>query len=198
MLARVRTAAIYLLRGEHRDELEQLVRVRGWKLVDTYVDNGRRRDQRPELRSMMAAARRRSFDVLVVHRCSVIARSLHELVHTFAKLQRARVQLVSQTEFFESMTFEQVVQSFIAFERHVISDRTREGLRAARRRGRALGRPRVGIDDTVLAMRSSGYSIRAIAAELGVGQGTVQRVLERSGAYRKGSPHKAAQPAVTS
>jgi DNA invertase Pin-like site-specific DNA recombinase len=193
------TTAIYVRRGEHRHELEQLVRSRGWKLVDTFVDNGRRRDRRPEFRSMLAAARRRRFEVLVVQRSSVLARTLHELVKMLALLDRCGVRFVSATEPFETMSFRDIVAALGAFERDVISDRTREAVHSARRRGRQLGRPRAGVDDTIVAMRAAGHSFRAIADELGVGIGTVQRALERGAkTYRNGSMPDAAQPAVSS
>lgn len=195
----MKTAAIYVMRGEHRAELEQLVRVRGWKLLDVFTDNGRRRDRRPELRSMLAAARRRQFQVLVVHRSSVLARSLHELVKMLELLHRCGVRFLSLKEPFDTMSFADVVKALVDFERDVHGDRTREAMHSKRRRGRHVGRPRAGVDDTVLAMRARGESFRTIAGELEIGVGTVQRVLERYGdPYRKGSVHDGVQPSVSS
>lgn len=177
-------AAIYVMRGEHRDALEQLVRTRGWNL-DVFEDSGRRRDRRPGLRALLAGVRARRVDAVVVYRASTFARTLDELVTQLALLRRAGVRFVSTTEAFDTMSFDEIVEAFIAFKRAVIGDRTREGMR----RGRQLGRPRAGLDDTIIAMRSRGHSFRAIADELRVGKGTVQRALDRTEVDRKGSLH---------
>ena len=62
----------------------------------------------------------------------------------------------------------------------LIRERVVAGLKAARRRGQRLGRPRVlEARDVARAQRlkASGHSVRAIAAKLGVGSSTVQRVV---------------------
>ncbi len=68
---------------------------------------------------------------------------------------------------------------FAEFERAMISDRVKAGLERARRRGKKLGRPKVPstVEDAILAARAEGKGIRRIASELGVGVGTVQRVI---------------------
>lgn len=64
--------------------------------------------------------------------------------------------------------------------RRDISRKTRNGLEAARRRGRVGGRPRVVDDDkraVILARRERDESIREIARAVGVSVGTVHAVL---------------------
>ncbi len=53
------------------------------------------------------------------------------------------------------------------------------GLERARLRGKKLGRPKVPptVENAILAARAKGKGIRRIAVELGVGVGTVQRVI---------------------
>src|ERR1039458_8680784 len=51
-------------------ELEQFATARAWSLVDSYLDIGisGAKDKRPELDRLMADARRRRFDVVLVYR----------------------------------------------------------------------------------------------------------------------------------
>ncbi|MCA9620182.1 MAG: recombinase family protein [Myxococcales bacterium] len=59
------------------------------------------------------------------------------------------------------------------------SERTKAGLRRARKQGKALGRPRVEVDrDKARKLRAKGESIRAIAARLNTSPATIQRVLK--------------------
>jgi len=62
------------------------------------------------------------------------------------------------------------------FERSLIQERVKAGLRNARAKGKRLGRPRVAVDESrVEALRASGASWRAIAKELGLAVGTARR-----------------------
>lgn len=73
--------------------------------------------------------------------------------------------------------------------RRDISRKTKNGLEAARKRGRVGGRPRVIDDDkraVILARREKGESIRMIARALGVSVGTVHNVLTEEAAGADG------------
>jgi DNA invertase Pin-like site-specific DNA recombinase len=64
------------------------------------------------------------------------------------------------------------------FERALIQERVRAGLRNARAKGKRLGRPRVPVDASKIAsLRAQGRSWAEIVAELGIGKGTAQRAL---------------------
>jgi len=66
------------------------------------------------------------------------------------------------------------------FERALIQERVKAGLRNARAKGKRLGRPRVFVSDSkVEALRASGASWRTIGKELGVGIGTARRAADR-------------------
>jgi DNA invertase Pin-like site-specific DNA recombinase len=73
-----------------------------------------------------------------------------------------------------------VLAALAEFERDLIRERTRDGLRAARRRGSALGRPRA-LDERqaerARRLRLSGRSVREIAAMLEVSKSAVHRVV---------------------
>ena len=174
------------------DETEELVKRRGWKLVDTYEDHGvsGSRDRRPELDRLMGDLRRRRFDVLVVWRSDRAFRSLRHMVVLLDELGSRNVSFVSVTEPFDTSTpsgklLLHMVSAMAEFERGILQERTRAGLAAARRRGARLGRPRARLDeDHVRELRAGGMSVREIASSMGVGSSTIQRRLGAVGGER--------------
>lgn len=77
-----------------------------------------------------------------------------------------------------------LMSAIAQFERDVIADRTQEGLRAARARGRMGGRPKVNsanIKKAVKLYRTGEYSIREIEEMTGVKKSTLYRNLPKDG-----------------
>jgi DNA invertase Pin-like site-specific DNA recombinase len=77
----------------------------------------------------------------------------------------------------------QMLGVFAEFERAMIRERVMAGIARARAEGKAMGRRRV--EDShpdkikaVRAMRAKGAGVRKIAAEVGLGVGTVVRLVE--------------------
>jgi len=69
---------------------------------------------------------------------------------------------------------------FAEFERAMMQDRVKAGLARARTQGKNLGRPGgVGsdVEAAVRAAKAPGKGIRKFAGELGIGVGTVQRIV---------------------
>lgn len=173
--------------GLQLDETMELVSRRGWTLVETYSDEGisGSKTTRPGLTKLREAARRRSFDVLVVWRSDRLFRSLRDLVVTLDELVDLDIGFVSVTEPFDTTTpsgklMMQIVGAFAEFERNILKERTVAGLAAARRRGTRLGRPaRVDADTLKRAreLRRERVPLRTIATRLKVGLGTLHRAL---------------------
>ena len=68
----------------------------------------------------------------------------------------------------------QIIGAMAEFERALIQERVRAGLRNAKAKGKKIGRPRQDVDcSAVLQLRAEGLSWRAISARLGIGLGTV-------------------------
>lgn len=69
------------------------------------------------------------------------------------------------------------------FERRTLSQRTKEGLAAARQRGKRIGRPPVlsdrQIQDARRRIEGGGWSAASVARDLGVGHWTLSRSLRR-------------------
>jgi DNA invertase Pin-like site-specific DNA recombinase len=72
----------------------------------------------------------------------------------------------------------QIIGAMAEFERALIQERVRAGLRNARAKGRRVGRPRVIVDALQIAsLRSRGRSWAQIKDEIGVSKGTAQRAV---------------------
>jgi DNA invertase Pin-like site-specific DNA recombinase len=132
---------------------------------------------------MMAAARRRQFDILVVWRSDRLFRSLRHMVAALEELAALGIEYVSVTEPFDTTTPQgrlliHLVSAFAEFERGILQERTRAGLAAAKRRGVRLGRPPAHIDVfKARGMRAQGKSLRAVARHFGIGASTLHRLL---------------------
>jgi DNA invertase Pin-like site-specific DNA recombinase len=74
----------------------------------------------------------------------------------------------------------QIIGAMAEFERALIQERVRAGIRNAKAKGKRIGRPRVFVDAARIAsLRAQGRSWSEIVAELKIGKGTAQRALAR-------------------
>ena len=72
----------------------------------------------------------------------------------------------------------QVTGAFAEFERSMIRQRVNAGLKRAVEAGKQLGRPRIdpGLEKRIQSQLRAGKGMLKVAAECGVGSGTVQRI----------------------
>jgi DNA invertase Pin-like site-specific DNA recombinase len=174
-------------------DLRKYCQVRGWEIVAECVDNGisGAKDDRPALHQVMGLARKRKIDTLLVWRFDRLARSLSHLVNTLEELRGRGVDFVSYQEALDTSTPQGrmvfgVVASLAEFERALIVDRVRSGIRRAQAQGKQLGRPKAAVDLAQMhRLRLDGRSMREIASALSLGKGTVERALRLS---QKGQP----------
>ena len=137
---------------------------------------------RPELARLIGQAR--PGDRLCVTRLDRLGRSLKELLETVEDLKSRGIHLASLEERIDtsSAAGELVFHVFGAiahFERRLISERTREGLAAARRRGSRPGRPPVD-PEKAAALRKlvdAGMTPGRAAKQLGIGRSTAYRLV---------------------
>ena len=159
---------------------------RGWLIVQTYEDQGisgaKGRDQRPAFDTMLKNAVRRRFDVLMVWSIDRLGRSLH-VANALAELDAAGVALYSDQQVIDSTTpmgraMIQMASVFGEQERQIIRSRVLAGLDRVRQQGKKLGRPKVPakVEAAIREHLSAGHGILKVAALVGVGSGTVQRV----------------------
>ena len=71
-----------------------------------------------------------------------------------------------------------IIGAMDEFERALIQERVRAGIRNARAKGRRIGRPSKEVNTAALARwRAEGATWRAISEKLGVGVGTLYRAV---------------------
>jgi len=170
------------------EALREYAARRGLKVVAEWVDHGvsGARDRRPGLDRLMAAARQRRFDVVLVYRFDRFARSVRHLVTGLDEFQALGVDFVSYSESLDTSTplgraMFSVVAALAELERSLIVERSVEGQRRARARGRHVGRPRRRVDaERILALHHAGTSLRAIARATGVSRTVVTRVVREA------------------
>jgi DNA invertase Pin-like site-specific DNA recombinase len=164
-----------------RRELDVVV-----ELVDHGVSGAR--DHRPALDRLMAAARRREIDVVLVYRFDRFARSVRHLVTALDEFKALGVDFVSYSESIDTSTplgraMFSIVAALGELERSIVVERSVEGQRRARARGTHVGRPRSVVDvGEVLELRRAGTSLRAIARATGLSRTVVTRVVREAAA----------------
>jgi DNA invertase Pin-like site-specific DNA recombinase len=168
-------------------DLEQFAQARGWRLVDSYLDIGisGAKDKRPELDRLMADAKRRRFDIVLVWKLDRFGRSLRHLVNALAEFESLGIAFVSLSDNLDLTTASgrlmfNIIGAMAEFERELIRERVKAGMRNAKAKGTRIGRPRVTVDAArIAALRASGLSWPSIAREMGVSVGTVYQAARR-------------------
>jgi len=144
---------------------------------------------RPEFRLMLETLR--PGDVLVTDSFSRLSRSTKDLLNLVENLNNTGVHLVSLKENLDTTTATgkmmlTMLSALSQFERDLIAERTVDGLKAARARGRKGGRPSVG-NDKIKAQALSMYDAnimtnKEIAEKSGISTATLSRwIKERRG-----------------
>ena len=164
-------------------ELREHVSRRGWESAGEYVDAGvsGTKASRPALDRLMASAARREFDAVLVYKIDRFGRSVLHLSQQLAALTSYGVRFLAISQAIDtdasnpsSRLMLTILAGVAEFEREIIRERTLSGVRAAKARGKILGRPRrVFRRDEVSRLRDQGMSWRAIAKELGAPVSTV-------------------------
>jgi DNA invertase Pin-like site-specific DNA recombinase len=131
-------------------------------------------------------------------------RSLRHLVNALAEFESLNIAFVSLSDNLDLSTASgrlmfQIIGAMAEFERALIQERVRAGIRNARAKGQRIGRPRVAVDAArIAALRASGLSWRTIERELGISVRTARRFAEESGkkvsARASASPTNSATP----
>src|SRR5688572_21491672 len=162
--------------GMQTRELREYCWRRGLEIVGEYLDSGvsGAKDSRPELNRLIVDAKQRRFDAVCVWKLDRFGRSLRHLVNALADLESLGISFVSIKDNLDLSTpsgrlMFQIIGAMAEFERALIQERVRAGIRNARAKGRRIGRPRVAVDATTIThLRGSGASWRDVASELGL------------------------------
>jgi len=157
---------------------------RGWTIVAQIKEVGSGAAQRDLREALLAVARRREVDVVLVWRLDRWGRSVADLVSTLQELQHLGVGFVSLTEALDLTTpagraMAGLLAVFAEFERDILRERVRAGLAHARLQGKQLGRPPSVVHNAaeVRKLCRQGISKSEIARRLEIGRTSVRRLL---------------------
>ena len=153
--------------------------------------------RRPELDKALIVAR--AGDRLVVTKLDRLGRSLEHLIGLSKNLRARDIDLVVLHQGIDTSTavgrmFFQILGAIAEFEHALMSERTMDGLVAARARGRTGGqKPKLTSRQARIAQEmydetghdgKRRYTVGQIAAEFGVTRPTIYRHLDRSASHR--------------
>src|SRR5438477_7469142 len=186
-----RVAGLYQTTANQKRELREIASRMGCEIVRVYKDHGisgtRGRDKRPAFDKLCRDAARREFDVVMAWSVDRLGRSLQDLVGFLSELHALRIDLFLHQQGLDTTTpggkaMFQMLGVFAEFERSMIQERVRAGLRRAKDEGKQLGRPRLAPDlekrilEALNARKATGDSVRKIAVRFGVAASTVQTI----------------------
>jgi DNA invertase Pin-like site-specific DNA recombinase len=131
----------------------------------------------------------RAGDVLVVTKLDRLARSVANLCEIEARLSAKSVGLIIQNPAMDTSTSTgrlvfNMFASVAQFEREVMLERQRDGIKKAQSEGKYRGRKPLApnVEASVLALKAENVSVTEIAKRLGIARQSIYRILERTGA----------------
>lgn len=167
-------------------DLRRYADSRGWDVYAEYTDEGisGTKDSRPALNRLMADARKRRFDTVLVWRFDRFARSTKHLILALEEFRHLGVDFVSYSENIDTSSplgsaIFTIISAVAQLERDIIAERVKAGLRRAQSKGKRLGRPRAHVDvNRLVRLRSQGLSLRDIGQQVGISHTKVSQLLE--------------------
>ena len=164
--------------------LREYAAKRKWIIAAQIKEVGSGASQREQRSTLLASARRREIDVVLVWRLDRWGRSVADLVSTMEELEHLGVGFVSLTEALDLTTptgraMAGLLAVFAEFERDILGERVRAGLANARLNGKRLGRPPVVVHKAaeIRQLHLEGISKSEIARRLRIGRTSVRRFL---------------------
>lgn len=127
------------------EALRAYAATKGWEIVGEWTDAiSGSTTRRPGLQRLLAAARRREVDVILVYKHDRLSRSVLDFFRLLEDLARVDVGLVAISQDIDTTTpvgrlMQGIMIQFAAFEREQIAERTRDKIHASRARGRWTG-----------------------------------------------------------
>jgi DNA invertase Pin-like site-specific DNA recombinase len=183
----LRVSTIDQTTANQERELREIAGRIGCEIVKVYKDHGisgaKGRNGRPAFDALCRDAARRQFDVIMAWSVDRLGRSLQDLVGFLSEIHALKVDLYLHQQGLDTTTpagkaMFQMMGVFAEFERAMIQERVRAGLRRARGEGKRLGRPSIdpALAEQIRAALAGGLSVRKTAAKFKINPTTVQRV----------------------
>ena len=164
----------------------------GLDVVQDYCDVGvsGRREGRPQLNALMAAARNREIDCVLVWKFDRFARSTRHLLAVLEEFNHLSVRFVSvqdqvDTDSPMGRAMFTIIGAMAELESSLISERVTAGMRSAQTRGKHLGRPAIPqrvVSEIEALATSTDLSIRQIQTKIAgrASRGIVGEITKRA------------------
>lgn len=170
------------------EELRRYAAHRKWSVFKVYVDEGvsGAKDRRPALDGLMDDAQKRYFDIVAVWKFDRFARSAQHLLNALAEFKELGIDFCSLQDSVDTTTaygkaMFTIIGAMAELERELIRQRIVHGLKKAKERGAAIGRPKVDFDRAkAQELLSQGQSYSSIGKQLGVSRMTVARAIAQN------------------
>jgi DNA invertase Pin-like site-specific DNA recombinase len=185
----LRVSTVEQTTANQERELQAIAERMGWEIVRVYKDHGisgaKGREKRPQFDALCRDATKRQFDVVMAWSVDRLGRSLQDLVGFLSELHALKVDLFLHQQGIDTTTpagkaMFQMMGVFAEFERSMIQERVRAGLRGAKNDGVRLGRPPIApeLEERVRkALNEPGRpGVRVIAQRFGISVPTVQKI----------------------
>lgn len=166
-------------------EIQEYLNARGLNSIRVYEDKASgTNSNRDQFKALMADARARRIDLVIVWKLDRFARSLKDLITHLQEFSELGVEFISLRDQIDLTTsagrlMTHIIAAFAEFEASIIKERVRAGLANAKAQGRALGRPRTVDSAMAVELRSQGLSLSQIAKRLGVSKAAVHKTLSK-------------------
>ncbi|MCM3668616.1 recombinase family protein [Mesobacillus maritimus] len=141
--------------------------------------------KRVELKNMMNTLKQG--DKLIINRLSTLADSTRHLVELFEMIDKKGANLYCIQEDLDTSkeagySFQSVLKHIVDFQSDLISERTKQGLSEAKKKGVSTGRPRKPDENVARAIdmyQSNQYTLAQIKEATGISKSTLYRYLEQ-------------------
>jgi DNA invertase Pin-like site-specific DNA recombinase len=142
-------------------------------------------EERTHYKRMIAAAKKRQLDAVLVRRYDRFARSTQALVNALKEFQSLGVDFISYQENIDTTTptgelIFHVMASLAQFESALISQRVRAGMARAKAQGRVISRPPLpqSKQQEIARLHATGVSIHQISKQTAIAYGTVYKYVQ--------------------
>src|SRR3989338_3208381 len=134
-------------------ELTKYCQARNYEIFKVYTEVGvsGSKESRPSFDCLMNDAHKRKFDCLLVWKLDRLSRSLRHLLNTLDTLNALNISFICYSDNIDTTTptgrlMFQMVGAFAEFERELIRERVKLGLKRAKANGKQLGRPKLEVN----------------------------------------------------
>lgn len=169
-----------------KHSISSFLRFKGIQDVHYYEDEAYsgKDDARPAFNTLIDDVKQGKVGLVIVYKLDRLTRSLSTLLGLLRTFNDHNVGFVSVTENLDLSTpsgrlMMQILGAFAEYEREMIATRVRDGLKAAKKRGAKIGRPKLKEDIKIRALQlvRSGVHHKAVALTLDISETSVANIV---------------------